>query len=46
MDQVEFQVKDNDVFGAELIEVALVSAKQIAAGEPFDEWVPVVGSYG
>ncbi|XP_073139972.1 phospholipase D delta-like [Henckelia pumila] len=44
--QVEFQVKDNDVFGAELIGVALVSAKQIAAGEPFDEWVPVLGAYG
>lgn len=42
--QIEFKVKD--AFVAELIGVALVSAKQIAAGEPFNEWVPVLGSYG
>ncbi|CAA3025109.1 phospholipase D delta-like [Olea europaea subsp. europaea] len=44
--QVEFQVKDNDVFGADLIGVATVSAKRIASGEFIDEWVPIIGSYG
>jgi len=44
--QVEFQVKDNDVFGADLIGVATVSAKRLASGEVIDEWVPIIGSYG
>ncbi|KAI3464763.1 hypothetical protein Pfo_021426 [Paulownia fortunei] len=43
---VEFQVKDNDVFGADLIGVAAVPARRIAAGELIDEWVPVIGPYG
>ncbi|KAH6789181.1 phospholipase D delta [Perilla frutescens var. frutescens] len=44
--QVEFHVKDNDVFGADLIGMASVPAKRIAAGELVDEWFPVIGSYG
>ncbi|KAK6131027.1 hypothetical protein DH2020_035225 [Rehmannia glutinosa] len=44
--QVEFEVKDNDMFGAELIGVASVPANRIAAGELIDEWFPVIGSYG
>ncbi|KAL8059308.1 hypothetical protein ABFX02_03G077500 [Erythranthe guttata] len=44
--QVEFEVKDNDVFGADLIGVATVAASRIAAGETIDEWVPVIGPYG
>ncbi|KAG8377997.1 hypothetical protein BUALT_Bualt08G0092100 [Buddleja alternifolia] len=41
--QVEFEVKDNDVFGADLIGVAAVSAKRVAAGDLIEEWVPVIG---
>ncbi|PIN01721.1 Phospholipase D [Handroanthus impetiginosus] len=44
--QVEFEVKDNDVFGADLIGVAAVAAKRIASGEPIDEWIPVIGPCG
>ncbi|PIN01376.1 Phospholipase D1 [Handroanthus impetiginosus] len=44
--QVEFEVKDNDMFGAELIGVATVPAKRIAAGKVIDEWFPVIGSFG
>ncbi|KAL8030751.1 hypothetical protein ABFX02_14G305800 [Erythranthe guttata] len=44
--QVEFQVKDNDMFGAELIGIASVPAKRIAAGQVIDEWFPVIGSNG
>ncbi|PIN01375.1 Phospholipase D1 [Handroanthus impetiginosus] len=44
--QVEFEVKDNDMLGAELIGVAIVPAKRIAAGEVKDEWFPVTRSFG
>ncbi|KAL3845358.1 hypothetical protein ACJIZ3_002761 [Penstemon smallii] len=44
--QVEFQVKDNDMFGAELIGTASMSAKRIVSGEVIDEWVPVIGLNG
>lgn len=44
--QVEFQVKDNDVFGAELIGVAAVPAERILSGEVIKEWFPIIGSYG
>ncbi|CAA0805787.1 Phospholipase D delta [Striga hermonthica] len=44
--QVDFQVKDNDMFGAELIGIASVPASRIASGELIDEWFPVIGSYG
>ncbi|KAL2250030.1 phospholipase D delta [Sesamum indicum] len=44
--QVEFEVKDNDMFGADLIGVASVHAKRIAAGELIDEWIPVIGPNG
>ncbi|XP_051150936.1 phospholipase D delta-like [Andrographis paniculata] len=44
--QVEFEVKDNDMFGAERIGIASVPAKRIAAGEPIDDWFPVIGSNG
>lgn len=39
-------MKDNDVFGADLIGIASVPAKRIASGELIDEWFPVLGSYG
>ncbi|KAK9270831.1 hypothetical protein L1049_026417 [Liquidambar formosana] len=36
--QVEFQVKDNDVFGADLIGTASVSARRIKSGEAINDW--------
>ncbi|KAL0366002.1 UNVERIFIED_CONTAM: Phospholipase D delta [Sesamum radiatum] len=44
--QVEFEVKDNDMFGADLIGIAILPAKRIASGEFIDEWFPVIGSNG
>ncbi|CAA0831106.1 Phospholipase D delta [Striga hermonthica] len=44
--QVELEVKDNDMFGADLIGVAAMPAKKIASGELIDEWVTVVGPCG
>ncbi|XP_051139132.1 phospholipase D delta-like [Andrographis paniculata] len=44
--QVEFEVKDNDVFGADHIGIATVPAKRIATGETINEWFPVVGPSG
>ncbi|XP_055833490.1 phospholipase D delta-like isoform X2 [Solanum dulcamara] len=43
---VEFQVKDNDVFGADYIGVATVSAEKIKSGELIDDWFPIIGPYG
>ncbi|KAG6522403.1 hypothetical protein ZIOFF_019543 [Zingiber officinale] len=45
-DRVEFQVKDNDVFGAEVIGTASVSAALVATGRPFEGWLPIIGSSG
>ncbi|KAI4336729.1 hypothetical protein L6164_015220 [Bauhinia variegata] len=44
--QVEFYVKDNDVFGADLIGVATVSAERILSGEVICNWFPIIGSFG
>ncbi|KAL3514815.1 hypothetical protein ACH5RR_027532 [Cinchona calisaya] len=44
--QVEFQVKDNDVFGADFIGVATVPAQRIISGELIDDWFPIIGPYG
>lgn len=44
--QVEFYVKDNDVFGADLIGVASVSAQRVITGETISEWLPIIGSSG
>jgi phospholipase D1/2 len=45
---LEFQVKDNDTFGAQLIGTALVPADQVAAAvdEEVEGWFPVVGTSG
>ncbi|XP_024961268.1 phospholipase D delta-like isoform X2 [Cynara cardunculus var. scolymus] len=43
---VEFQVKDNDVFGAELIGVASISAERIKSGELIDDWFSIIGPFG
>ncbi|KAM7257284.1 hypothetical protein ACFE04_013025 [Oxalis oulophora] len=43
---VEFHVKDNDVFGADMIGIAKVSAARILSGECVSEWFPIINSYG
>lgn len=42
----EFQVKDNDVFGADLIGVATVPAARILSGEAINEWFSIIGPNG
>ncbi|XP_023545432.1 phospholipase D delta-like [Cucurbita pepo subsp. pepo] len=44
--QVEFHVKDNDVFGADLIGIATVPARRVLSGEVIDDWFPIIGSFG
>lgn len=44
--EVEIQVKDNDVFGAELIGVAAISAARIVSGEVIEDWFPIVSPFG
>uniref|UniRef100_A0A7N0V3U6 Phospholipase D n=1 Tax=Kalanchoe fedtschenkoi TaxID=63787 RepID=A0A7N0V3U6_KALFE len=43
---IEFHVKDNDVFGAEMIGVAAVPADLVMSGEPISDWFPVIGQNG
>ncbi|OAY62953.1 Phospholipase D delta [Ananas comosus] len=44
--RVEFFVKDNDVFGAQLIGVASIPVEKVLAGAEVSGWFPVVGQYG
>ncbi|XP_010520828.1 PREDICTED: phospholipase D delta-like [Tarenaya hassleriana] len=44
--QIEFCVKDNDVFGADLIGVASVSAVKIRSGDLISDWFPIIGTFG
>nr|AUY61876.1 phospholipase D delta enzyme [Pyrus x bretschneideri] len=44
--QVEFYIKDNDMFGADLIGVASVSAIRIHSGETISDWFPIIGPLG
>ncbi|KAK7310995.1 hypothetical protein RJT34_08831 [Clitoria ternatea] len=44
--RVEFFVKDNDMFGADLIGIATVSAERILSGEIIADWFPIIGSFG
>ncbi|XP_029118259.1 phospholipase D delta isoform X2 [Elaeis guineensis] len=44
--KIEFQVKDNDVFGAQLIGVAAIPVDKILPGVTVSGWFPVVGPYG
>lgn len=41
---LELRVKDNDLFGAELIGTASFAAAEIASGKPIAGWFPVRGS--
>ncbi|KAL5198262.1 hypothetical protein ABZP36_001774 [Zizania latifolia] len=43
--RVEFHVKDNDVFGAELIGVASIPVEQITEGDMVSGWFPISGQY-
>ncbi|RRT80798.1 hypothetical protein BHM03_00004663 [Ensete ventricosum] len=44
--KIEFQVKDNDVFGAQLIGVAAIPVDKILSGETVSGWFPVVDPSG
>ena len=43
--RLEFHVKDNDVFGAELIGVASIPVEQITPGDMVTGWFPISGHY-
>ncbi|GAB4832974.1 hypothetical protein Ancab_006995 [Ancistrocladus abbreviatus] len=43
---IEFIVKDNDFFGADIIGTASVTAASIAYGAEIDDWFPIIGSNG
>ncbi|OEL16526.1 Phospholipase D delta [Dichanthelium oligosanthes] len=43
--RVEFHVKDNDVFGAELIGVASIPIEHITPGDIVSGWFPIAGQY-
>ncbi|XP_023003858.1 phospholipase D delta-like isoform X1 [Cucurbita maxima] len=46
MAEIEFQVKDDDVFGAEVMGTVKFPARQIASGLTISGWFPVIGSNG
>ncbi|KAG7034062.1 Phospholipase D delta [Cucurbita argyrosperma subsp. argyrosperma] len=46
MAELEFQVKDDDVFGAEVMGTVKIPAQQIASGQTISGWFPVLGSNG
>lgn len=43
---LEFQVKDNDTFGADIMGTALIPAKEIATGEVISGWFPLIAPWG
>ncbi|KAH7513591.1 hypothetical protein JRO89_XSUnG0175200 [Xanthoceras sorbifolium] len=43
---LEFQVKDDDVFGAELIGVVKIPARKVATGELISDWFPIIAGNG
>ncbi|KAG8050389.1 hypothetical protein GUJ93_ZPchr0009g239 [Zizania palustris] len=43
---LEFHVKDNDVFGAQLIGTATVPAEQVDSCEDVEGWFPIIGTNG
>lgn len=44
--ELEFQVKDDDVFGADLIGVVTISAERVMSGELIDDWFDIIGPSG
>lgn len=43
---LEFLVKDDDLFGADLIGVTKIPAEEIASGKVISGWFPILGSNG
>ncbi|PKA65046.1 Phospholipase D delta [Apostasia shenzhenica] len=43
--EIDFHVKDNDVFGAQLIGVVHIPVEKVVSGSSLDGWFPVVGHY-
>ena len=43
---LEFQVKDNDTFGAQLIGTVAVPADRVVSGDEVEDWFPVIGTNG
>ncbi|KAK0604153.1 hypothetical protein LWI29_012591 [Acer saccharum] len=43
---LEFQVKDDDVFGAELIGTVKIPAREVVTGKRFHGWFPILGANG
>ncbi|KAJ0967900.1 hypothetical protein J5N97_024817 [Dioscorea zingiberensis] len=43
---IEFQVKDDDTFGAEVIGTVRIHSTLVSSGELTEEWFPVIGSNG
>ncbi|KAF8019360.1 hypothetical protein BT93_G0128 [Corymbia citriodora subsp. variegata] len=44
--KVEFHVKDNGVFGAELIGVVEIPVAKIVSGDMINDWFPIIGNFG
>ncbi|KAG2696564.1 hypothetical protein I3760_07G063600 [Carya illinoinensis] len=43
---LEFEVKDDDIFGAEIIGTVKISAQKIQSGELISGWFPIIGASG
>ncbi|KAH9616660.1 hypothetical protein KSS87_004070 [Heliosperma pusillum] len=43
---IEFLVKDNDVFGADMIGTVSISSSDISSGGEIDDWFPIIGANG
>ncbi|KAI9109725.1 hypothetical protein K1719_019355 [Acacia pycnantha] len=43
---LEFRVKDDDIFGAQVIGTVKIPAQKIASGELISGWFPILGSSG
>lgn len=43
---VEFAVKDNDVFGADLIGTVVIPVQKVLIGDKIDDWFPLLNSSG
>ncbi|XP_027360843.1 phospholipase D delta [Abrus precatorius] len=43
---LEFRIKDDDVFGAQTMGTVKIPAKRIATGELISGWFPIIGSSG
>ncbi|XP_057965730.1 phospholipase D delta [Malania oleifera] len=46
LSNLDFQVKDNDMLGAELIGTVAIPAQKLQSGEVISGWFPVVGTNG